>query len=921
MDFIRSHLLSHDEVGLIFFTETWLSNRILDSMLSVDEYSILRSDRQYSKGGGVALLYKRSFSINLVHLRDSSSFSPYINNFEFICVDMLCKYSSVRFLCIYLPPKFSACVETVKTVCLVILQFTNVQFPCFVFGDFNLPNINWSTASSNGNKSHDLFLEFCIDNGWSQEIHTSTHLKQNILDLLFCNYTSKNILISSSVNSPLSSTCDHNLISFTIQIGSSTPMSKPKYPNFSKADYQSISNSLSQIDWNTLNYSLDPPTFYNHFISCLHAVIQEYVPISSPRKKTKLPKNVRVLLSEKQRIYRLSKTDKSYKSIYKEKSKQYENAVRDWIDCAESKICDNPSSKKFYSFVNNKLKTSCQIPPLIDESSSSTCLTDMEKATLFNSSFQTVFTADNGKLPTPPSLFFSPMYNFQITSTEILQAINKLKDKITRTPEEVPSYFIKRIAFTLLLPLTIIFTNNLFYTYVPSQWKESLIVPIYKKGNKTNPLNYRPISLTSSFSRIFESILHVKISQHLAKNSLLSSNQYGFLSNKSSCDQLLICIHEWLLSVSEGIPISVVYTDIAKAFDSVSHTKLIFILKHYGISECVCNWLCNFLTNRRQSVCVGSAVSSPLPVYSGVPQGSVIGPLLFLIYFNSLTKEVDSLYGVRGIKLFADDAKVYDTSSQSLQISLDKILSWLQDHQLNIAANKCFTLNIHNRTLQNLPSLTLDNTPLQNIETMKDLGIIISSNLKWHSHINSICNKAAFSSYHILKSFRTKNIWIFKKLFVTYTRPIVEYNTPVWSPYLSKDISRIESIQRLFTRRACLKCGIHFTSYQDRLEKLKLDSLEKRRQLNDLYLMYKIIHNLCSISFNSYFSFISCPYNLRRNSLQIHYKYCTKFKTLQWSNIFFNRIVKTWNDLPDSVVTAPNLNAFKYRLRKVKHHI
>ena len=209
--------------------------------------------------------------------------------------------------------------------------------------------------------------------------------------------------------------------------------------------------------------------------------------------------------------------------------------------------------------------------------------------------------------------------------------------------------------------------------------------------------------------------------------------------------------------------------------------------------------------------------------------------------------------------------------------------------------------------------------PLQNVDFIKDLGIIISSNSKWHNHINAIYSEAAYSSYHLLKSFRTKNIFILKKLFTTYTRPILEFNTPVWSPYLAKDISRIESIQRVFTRRAFLKCGIYFTSYQDRLIKLNLDSLEKRRQLNDLYLMYKIVNNLCSISFSSYFSYVSSPYDLRRNSLQVKYNFSDKHKNLQWSNIFFNRVTKTWNDLPNEIVTAPSFATFKTRLRLVKH--
>ena len=477
----------------MFFTETWLSNKILDSMIDVDSFSILRADREYSKGGGVALLHNRSLCINLVELSSSTGCHSTINNFEFICVDLLCKPSSIRFLCIYLPPKFSACVDTINSVCYVISHFSNVNFPCFVLGDFNLPNIDWSKSLSHGNKSHDTFLQFCINNGWSQEIHTSTHLKQNILDLLLCNYISKNILLSTSIDSPLSSTCDHNLIRFVIQTSSSSsPPSKAQHPNFLKGDYQSISAYLSQIDWNMLNYLCDPPTFYDRFISYLQNAIDEYVPTSSPQRKVKLPKNIRALLSDKQRIYKLTKTDRSLKPLYKAKSKEYEAAVQNWIDSVENKICQNPSSKKFYSFVNKKLKTSCQIPPLYNSATASTCTSNIDKATLFNSSFQAVFTCDNGYLPSPPSLSFSQMNHFQITNAEIIQAIHKLKDKVTRTPEGVPSYFVKRVVPSILLPLAIIFNNNLIYTFVPSQWKESIIIPIYKKGDKSNPFALSP---------------------------------------------------------------------------------------------------------------------------------------------------------------------------------------------------------------------------------------------------------------------------------------------------------------------------------------------------------------------------------------------------------------------------------------------
>ena len=540
---------------------------------------------------------------------------------------------------------------------------------------------------------------------------------------------------------------------------------------------------------------------------------------------------------------------------------------------------------------------------------------DLDKACVFNKHFHKVFTIDDGNLPLTIPKTYEPMPDFVITPDDILSATRKMKDKLTRTPESIPSYFIKRIISVILHPLVTLFNFCIQNKFVPTQWKTSLIVPVYKKGDRSNATNYRPISLTSSFSRLFESILHDKISSHLLHNPLLSSSKFGFLSQTSSCDQLLMCIHEWLVSISNGSSVDVIYTDIQKAFDSVSHSKLISIIRSYGICNSVCNWLEEFLTNRSQSVCIGAEVSSSLAVDSGVPQGSVIGPLTFLIYFNNSTECVNSSFACRGIKLFADDAKIYDVNQQSLESSLNRFLLWLKNHQLDIAPSKCFSLSVTRQKDHIPPSLLINNVPLSNQPHIKDLGIMISGNLKWKTHINYIFRKASTCLYQLLKCFKTKNIWTLIKLFICYVRPKLEYNSPVWSPYLEQDKNHIESIQKRFTRAACLRCGIMFTSYQDRLLKLNMISLETRRLHMDLFLMYKILHGLCSINFDQYFKLNNSTYNLRRNSLQIIQIHKSTSKHSQWHQNFFNRIVPLWNQLPDSIVSAQSLNIFKIRLK------
>ena len=511
------------------------------------------------------------------------------------------------------------------------------------------------------------------------------------------------------------------------------------------------------------------------------------------------------------------------------------------------------------------------------------------------------------------------MPDFSITREDICLAIASMKDKITRTPEGVPAYFLKRTAGALLEPLFFLFNRCLIFSFVPHQWKMGLTVPIFKKGDKSSCNNYRPISLTSTLSRLFESILHDKITCYLLDHSLLSSSQYGFLPGRSSCQQLLVCIHEWLLSVCSGLSVNVIYTDIAKAFDSVSHKKLIQVVRSYGINESVVCWLSNFLTDRKQSVCVGSSVSSLLPVSSGVPQGSVIGPLLFLIYFDNITTTVNSSYGSKGIKLFADDAKLYDTNSSTLQSSINNFLSWLEDHQLNIAPNKCFSLDLASPNLtHSIPSFYINNSVIESKPLIKDLGIYISKNLKWASHINYICRNASFCSYQLMKCLKTKNIFTLIQLYKTYVRPKIEFNSSVWSPWFSGDIDRIESIQINFTKFAFNRCNLPYHSYFDRLNQINLKTLEHRRLIYDMILLYKIINNLCFIKFSDYFTFTNCSYNLRRNSLQIKHihNFKIKFQGGLWHNVFFVRVVKVWNSLPDYVVTARSLCIFKKQIHE-----
>ena len=917
LNFINN-LLIMDNTDLLFLTETWLHTNITNSMININNFDILRSDRLDKRGGGVALYHKKS--INIQELT-KPPVPPTYSNFEFMCVHLDTSNTNIRLLCFYIPPDSSKCHLTIINICKIISFFLTTTTPFIILGDFNLPKINWKNFSSEG-KSSQIFLDFCINNALTQCIPSATHKDGNTLDLVICNLAGTSILISSSVECPISSSCDHNLISLTLSASVlSFSNSSYSYPNFKKANFDNINHALSSYNWNLL---LNQPTLqlqYNVFISVLISVIDNHVPYVTHSKKSNnnLPKHIKKLLRSKLRTYRLLKSGKCSKEVYKSKASEYEKEVSKWHDKIEESICSNPRSKKLYSYANKKLNNHFTLPPLIN-SSNETVSSDTEKANLLNQTFHDHFTVDDDSPFSPLHKFSSPMPDFQITAAAILKAVRSSNDKLSLTPERVPAYFIKRVINSILHPLLIIFNNSLKFNFIPKQWKQSIISPIFKKGDKRNASNYRPVAQTSSFGRIQEAILSDIILDHTTKNNLLLPNQFGFLPNRSANSQLLHCLDKWYSSYCLDKIEFVTYTDISKAFDSVSHSKLIKVLQSFGISSALTDWIRNFLTDRTQTVRINDSFSSPLPILSGVPQGSVLGPLLFVLFINDIVQLVE-LQCNANFALFADDAKIFTTDTDDLQSSLLCFDEVLTNFQLKLAPHKCFVLPIckkrHYSAISSHQAFTINSTNLPFEQHAKDLGIYIARDLKWEQHISRIVQAASFTSYQITKSFRTKNIRILIKLFNSYVRPKLEYNTPVWSPYLSKDIDAIENVQARYTKIICRRCSIPFSSYSDRLSKLNLLSLRSRRIRFDLITLFKIINNMSDLSFDSFFKIKNSPYPLRGGSSKIQPKH--RFDDGIWVGSFFERAPRYWNKLSHDITSTTSLDLFKTKLKSINY--
>ena len=902
------NFIASSNYDIIFIVETWLNANLHDALVCPQGYNVIRRDRFNQKGGGVLVLHRSQLIITEVRKSEP-------DHIEYICIDVLGHKpeTSPRLFCAYFPPAFTKKDITVSSFCELLFECKSNRSLFYLFGDLNMPFIDWKSSLSS-TKPGNTFLDFCFKCGLHQYIEEPTTNKDSLLDLLLCDQTSASRLTSVTVLPPLTSTCDHSIIDVSLCLDNLNTkyQSIPTSYNYRKGNYEQINLMLSNVDWEAVfrDFKNDVQSIYDYFLDLVHSLVRKYIPSNTFKIKPRQPKHLTKLAKKKRSLYKKSKSNPRLKEEYKNLSKEYDRAVSSWYDTIENKVCLSDQGSSFYKYANKKLKSLPVIPPLASKDSGIvTC--DTEKADMFNTVFHAVFTTDNGAPLELQSKVSSDTYleDLVVTEEDILNVLAGLSPKLSRTPDDLPVMLVKRISLSIKGFLSMFYNLSIKSSQIPWQWKISLITPIYKKGPKCNPSNYRPISLTSILCRVLEKIISSHVLNHLLTNNLISSNQHGFLPRRSTVTQLITVLNDWTHSYASKECTTVVYTDLTKAFDKVSHPKLLEVITSYGLKGKVYDWIKCFLIGRVQRVAVGKSFSNILEVRSGVPQGSVLGPLLFLLYIDDVTRLCTPH---TSISLFADDTKLYSTSPSHLQSDIDIVYDFLNKRQLDLALNKCETITI-SKTTESHP-IRIGGTYLKETTVVKDLGIHITSTLEWREHITKIKNKALQKCYQILRSFSSKNVWILLRAYLTFVRPLLEYGSPIWSPHLDHDKKLVESVQRYYTKKICQRCSIPFTSYEDRLYKLSLNSLEYRRKEIDLVMVFKIINNLVDLRMEDFFEWYVSPYNTRRHSLCI--TNATPKSELQKS-YFSRRVILPWNSLPEKVATATCINTFKSRLKSV----
>jgi len=539
----------------------------------------------------------------------------------------------------------------------------------------------------------------------------------------------------------------------------------------------------------------------------------------------------------------------------------------------------------------------------------------LKMASLFNECFCKAFINDDLHTFWDSSSYISnSLSSVSFSPSVIFSNIKKMKNSQTVSPDGFSPHTVKLLDSVLALPIARLFEYFLSCKFVPASWKISRITPLFKKGVRSNPSNYRPISNTSIFCRIMERIIFDQISVYLENNHLLSPSQHGFHKGNSTASNLLECVTEWIFSLDSGNSIDVAFIDLRRAFDSVVYSKLFFKLSRIGIGGDLMGWIVQYLTNRWQCTSIEGISSPLLRVISGVPQGSVLGPLLFIIFINDLPDYLISKHSLllSPVKLFADDLKMFKTKNSladafHFQALLNTILDWCRIWQLTINVEKCQILHLgklNGRYSYGLNNLEIPNPPLVN-----DLGLLVDESLSFSKHIANIVSKARSRCGVFLKTFISRDKTVMKTFFTTYVRPTLEYCSVIWNPLSQGDINALEGVQRYFTNKIP---GCTFLPYRQRLLILSLDSLQHRRAVSDISCLHSIISGSLVVSLAPFLSHIP-PSKTRGHDLRI----IRPILRLVHSNQnFITRIVPCWNTLPFDVLSSTSRDSFRRRISK-----
>ena len=667
--------------------------------------------------------------------------------------------------------------------------------------------------------------------------------------------------------------------------------------------FNMLMNKTAIECWNILKYEIE-------------SIINKFVPFQKQgkrcRKKHLSKEAIRKIMVKQTmwRVYRRTRKEEDY-AKYKEALNAATTEIRQSKRSYEQKLACNikNDSKSFYAYVRSKQNVQDKVGPL-EDSAGNIISQGFLMAEDLNGYFSSVFTKEDiSSLPVADAKFQGAKSDYLgplvVTPELVAKKIKAMKDNKSPGVDGIPPKLLMETVEQISIPLARVFNLSLKEGVVPFEWKEANIIPLFKKGSRNKSENYRPVSLTSVICKLLERLIKDHMVDFLVKHKLLNSSQHGFLKARSCLTNMLCFLEEITKWIDVGSPVDIIYLDFQKAFDKVPHQRLLLKLKAHGIGDSITDWIEQWLTDRRQRVVVDGEVSNWKSVLSGVPQGSVLGPILFLIYINDLDDSITS-----NVLKFADDTKVFrkvntDGDKQHLQNDLDRLVKWSEKWQMLFNFGKCKCLHTGHGNLN--VNYKMGDTVLGTTVKEKDLGVTISADMK----VSEQCGIAASKGNQILGLIRRNITYKGKKLIIplykAIVRPHLEYCIQAWRPYRKKDIDTLERIQRRATK---MIPELRDLSYEERLKECGLTTLETRRLRGDQIEVFKILNGYENIDRNMFFS-LKKDSRTRGHEVKLVKDQC-RLDIRKHS--FSQRTINEWNKLSTDCVTASSVNMFKNKV-------
>ena len=707
---------------------------------------------------------------------------------------------------------------------------------------------------------------------------------------------------------------DHNIINFTLVTQVTRPLQPSKLVyNYKNANWDCFRTELYSAPWDSVFADNNIDNIWERWKHLFFKAVRNNIPSKRIKPRKNVPwitSHIRRLFHKRKRLWKRAKASNNqndwnnYRRIRNQTKSELNKSY--WLHV--SSLIESKNPKRFWSFIKSKTKYQ-SVPPTVqlnDEVAS----TAADKAQLFNNFFLSIFNESDTAPPsteahTPLEDVIGDLICQEPDVTKILLSLNTNK---ACGPDGVTARLLREASSSIVPSLTRLFNSSLALGKLPCEWKNANVSPIFKKGDKELVCNYRPISLTCLLVKVLEKLVASHISSFINSKTLLSDHQFGFRTGSSCTSQLIHIFHSWASALDSGKLTDVVFFDFAKAFDSVSHKHLLAKLQLFGINGNILLWLSDFLYDRKQRVVIDGAFSDWGNVISGVPQGSILGPLLFVLYVNDIPQTLSC-----SSEMFADDTLLYnsdsiDIVSAPVQQGLHQMSDWCSSWSLNLNIDKCEFMRITRSRAAATCSYNINSTPLMKVSSHKQLGVTLSCDLSWKSHVLSVAAKANRVLGLLKRTFGRCSEAI-KMGYISMVRPMIEYACPAWNPHQQYLSDKLERIQRNASRWILSKD----ITYDERLSKLRWMYLKTRRNFLSLIQLFKYNKGFCIVNLDDYVKFSSC--RTRCTNRYKIWKPYARTNILKYS--FWHRYIDEWNSLPKDIVEAVSVSNFKRRLYKM----